>query len=124
MTGRSRRSTSTMASTDRTQEPRLPCQNWSLRISVVIQAIKDLVQGNQKRRTEVLAWLATPEDFKAIVGPLGLDPDNLRRRLAGLMLHSPALRVHYATKMIEELKKMEPVVASTSQHSSLPQGTE
>lgn len=99
-----------MASTEPTQEQKSPCRNWSLRISVLIQAVKDLVQGNQKRRTEVLAWLASPEDFKAIVEPLGLDPDSLRRRLAGLMLHSPALRVHYAIKMIEELKKMEPGV--------------
>lgn len=73
--------------------------------SVLIQVIKDVAQGTEAERNDVIRWLAKINDVRAIVEPLGFNAEEMRLRIAELFKMSPALTVHYARRLIEEIKK-------------------
>lgn len=98
---------STGDSTRTTREPTSTSKK-SLMLSVLIRAVRDVVQGSQGERMDVLKWLANREDFTTIVEPLGLDPEVTRLRIASLFKYSPALRAHYASRMIQDLMVLDP----------------
>lgn len=76
----------------------------SLLTSVLIQIVRDVAQGSEAERNDVIRWLANIKDVEAIALPLGFNPDDLRLRIAELFRLSPALTVHYAKRLIDEIK--------------------
>lgn len=104
MTGRSKSSTSTGAST-RKRRALKSVSSQSLLSSVLIQVIKDVAQGTEAERNDVIRWLAKIDDVRAVVEPLGFNAEDMRLRIAELFRMTPALTVHYARRLIEEIKK-------------------
>lgn len=76
----------------------------SLLTSVLIQIVRDVAQGSESERSDVIKWLSNIKDVEAIALPLGFNPDDLRLRIAELFRLSPALTVHYAKRLIDEIK--------------------
>jgi len=70
---------------------------------VMCQAIRDIVNGSESARNEVVHWLVS-DDFKEICHHAQVDPDEYRIQIANLYRCSPALMVYYAKKLTQELR--------------------
>jgi hypothetical protein len=112
MTDKSGSATSTGGSTKKTRGQRSSLKpsfreqaRLALLKSVLVQAVKDCVQGTEQQKRDVVNWLAG-RDFDKIVMPLGFEPDTLRKAFANILLQkTQAMSVHYAKRLLAEIMR-------------------
>ena len=112
MTDKSENATLTGALTRKTRGPRSSLKpslreqaRLALLKSVLVQAVKDCVQGTESQKADVVRWLAG-RDFDKIVMPLGFEPETLRKSFANILLQkTQAMAVHYAKRLLGEIMR-------------------